>query len=150
MGSVHARGDTFLTFGLKALTEMNTSRLATGLGLCILLLPYTFHFLVDLSVSFDLQFKLPDFRYCIPAAHILFFLHHPLEFLSHGHLCLRSKARTVLFVFSTHPVPAFCWVGIGPAFRRIKTPETALTARLRLRMHGAIPTLPLMLAWHLG
>jgi hypothetical protein len=30
MGSVHARGDTFLTFGLKALTEMNTSRLATG------------------------------------------------------------------------------------------------------------------------
>jgi hypothetical protein len=31
MGSVHARGDTFLTFGLKALTEMNTSRLATGI-----------------------------------------------------------------------------------------------------------------------
>jgi hypothetical protein len=31
MGSVHARGDTFLTFGLKALTETNTSRLATGL-----------------------------------------------------------------------------------------------------------------------
>jgi hypothetical protein len=30
MGSVHARGDTFLTSGLKALTEMNTSRLATG------------------------------------------------------------------------------------------------------------------------
>jgi hypothetical protein len=30
MGSVHARGDTFLTFGLKALTEMNTSRLATA------------------------------------------------------------------------------------------------------------------------
>jgi hypothetical protein len=30
MGSVHARGDTFLTFGLKALTETNTSRLATG------------------------------------------------------------------------------------------------------------------------
>jgi hypothetical protein len=29
MGSVHARGDTFLTFGLKALTETNTSRLAT-------------------------------------------------------------------------------------------------------------------------
>jgi hypothetical protein len=29
-GSVHARGDTFLTFGLKALTETNTSRLATG------------------------------------------------------------------------------------------------------------------------
>jgi hypothetical protein len=27
MGSVHARGDTFLTFGLKALTETNTSRL---------------------------------------------------------------------------------------------------------------------------
>jgi hypothetical protein len=27
MGSVHARGDTFLTFGLKA---PNTSRLATG------------------------------------------------------------------------------------------------------------------------
>jgi hypothetical protein len=26
MGSVHARGDTFLTFGLKALTETNTSR----------------------------------------------------------------------------------------------------------------------------
>jgi hypothetical protein len=31
MGSVHARGDTFLTFGLKALTQTNTSRLATGL-----------------------------------------------------------------------------------------------------------------------
>jgi len=30
MGTVHARGDTFLTFGLKALTETNTSRLATG------------------------------------------------------------------------------------------------------------------------
>jgi hypothetical protein len=30
MGSVHARGDTFLTFGLIALTETNTSRLATG------------------------------------------------------------------------------------------------------------------------
>jgi hypothetical protein len=30
MGSIHARGDTFLTFGLKALTETNTSRLATG------------------------------------------------------------------------------------------------------------------------
>jgi hypothetical protein len=29
MGSVHARGDTFLTFGLKALTQTNTSRLAT-------------------------------------------------------------------------------------------------------------------------
>jgi hypothetical protein len=29
-GSVHARGDTFLTFGLKALTETNTSRLATA------------------------------------------------------------------------------------------------------------------------
>jgi hypothetical protein len=32
MGSVHARGDTFLTFGLKALTETNTSRLATGMN----------------------------------------------------------------------------------------------------------------------
>jgi hypothetical protein len=31
MGSVHARGDTFLTFGLKALTETNTSRLANVL-----------------------------------------------------------------------------------------------------------------------
>jgi hypothetical protein len=31
MGSVHARGDTFLTFVLKALTETNTSRLATAL-----------------------------------------------------------------------------------------------------------------------
>jgi hypothetical protein len=31
MGSVHARGDTFLTFGFKALTETNTSRLATEL-----------------------------------------------------------------------------------------------------------------------
>jgi hypothetical protein len=30
MGSVHARGDTFLTFGLKALAETNTSRLATA------------------------------------------------------------------------------------------------------------------------
>jgi hypothetical protein len=30
MGSVHARGDTSLTFGLKARTETNTSRLATG------------------------------------------------------------------------------------------------------------------------
>jgi hypothetical protein len=32
MGSVHARGDTFLTFGLKALTETNTSRLTTGVS----------------------------------------------------------------------------------------------------------------------
>jgi hypothetical protein len=32
MGSVHARGDTFLTFGLKALTETNTSRLATDIN----------------------------------------------------------------------------------------------------------------------
>jgi hypothetical protein len=31
MGSVHARGDTFLTFGLKALTETNTSCLATDI-----------------------------------------------------------------------------------------------------------------------
>jgi hypothetical protein len=30
MGSVHARGDKFLSFGLKALTETNTSRLATA------------------------------------------------------------------------------------------------------------------------
>jgi hypothetical protein len=30
MGSVHARGDTFLTFGFKSLTETNTSRLAIG------------------------------------------------------------------------------------------------------------------------
>jgi hypothetical protein len=30
MGSVHARDDIFLTFGLKALTERNTSRLATA------------------------------------------------------------------------------------------------------------------------
>jgi hypothetical protein len=30
MGSVHSRGDTFLTFCLKALTETNTSRLATA------------------------------------------------------------------------------------------------------------------------
>jgi hypothetical protein len=29
MGSVYARGDTFLTFSLKALTETNTSRLTT-------------------------------------------------------------------------------------------------------------------------
>jgi hypothetical protein len=29
MDSVHARGDTFLTFGLKALTQTNTSRLCT-------------------------------------------------------------------------------------------------------------------------
>jgi hypothetical protein len=35
MGSVHARGDTFVTFGLKALTETNTSRLATGV-LCLI------------------------------------------------------------------------------------------------------------------
>jgi hypothetical protein len=35
MGSVHARGDTFLTFGLKALTETNTSRLATAIYLLI-------------------------------------------------------------------------------------------------------------------
>jgi hypothetical protein len=32
MGSVRARGDTFVTFGLKALTETNTSRLATGMN----------------------------------------------------------------------------------------------------------------------
>jgi hypothetical protein len=31
MGSVHAGGDTFLTFGLKALTETNTSRLTTDI-----------------------------------------------------------------------------------------------------------------------
>jgi hypothetical protein len=31
MGSVHARVDTFLTFGLKALTVTNTSRRASGL-----------------------------------------------------------------------------------------------------------------------
>jgi hypothetical protein len=30
MGSVRALGDRFLTFGLKALTETNTSRLATA------------------------------------------------------------------------------------------------------------------------
>jgi hypothetical protein len=30
MGSVHARRDTFLTFGLNALSETNTSRLATA------------------------------------------------------------------------------------------------------------------------
>jgi hypothetical protein len=30
MGSVHSPGDTFLTFGLKALTQTNTSRLATA------------------------------------------------------------------------------------------------------------------------
>jgi hypothetical protein len=36
MGSVHARGDTFLTFGLKALTETNTSRLATDAHLSLL------------------------------------------------------------------------------------------------------------------
>jgi hypothetical protein len=37
MGSVHARGDTFLTFGLKALTETNTSRLATAMqGNCLI------------------------------------------------------------------------------------------------------------------
>jgi hypothetical protein len=35
MGSVHARGVTFLTFGLKALTETNTSRLATSLYVCL-------------------------------------------------------------------------------------------------------------------
>jgi hypothetical protein len=32
VGSVHAWGDTFLTFGLKALTETNTSRLATDVN----------------------------------------------------------------------------------------------------------------------
>jgi hypothetical protein len=36
MGSVHARGDTFLTFGLKALTETNTSRLATEIHTLLL------------------------------------------------------------------------------------------------------------------
>jgi hypothetical protein len=34
MGSVHAWGDTVLTFGLKALTETNTSRFATGVFAC--------------------------------------------------------------------------------------------------------------------
>jgi hypothetical protein len=34
MGSIHALGDTFLSFGLKALTETNTSRLATGNSFC--------------------------------------------------------------------------------------------------------------------
>jgi hypothetical protein len=35
MGSVHARGDTFLTFGLKALTETNTSSLTTDGSPCL-------------------------------------------------------------------------------------------------------------------
>jgi hypothetical protein len=39
MGSVHARGDTFLTFGLKALTETNTSRLATVCVYVLSLMP---------------------------------------------------------------------------------------------------------------
>jgi hypothetical protein len=41
MGSVHARGDTFLTFGLKALTETNTSRLATAIDYFEMLLMKT-------------------------------------------------------------------------------------------------------------
>jgi hypothetical protein len=39
MGSVHARGDTFLTFGLNALTETNTSRLATDTYIKFVTLP---------------------------------------------------------------------------------------------------------------
>jgi hypothetical protein len=35
MCSVRARGDTFLTFGLKALTETNTSRLATDFNISL-------------------------------------------------------------------------------------------------------------------
>jgi hypothetical protein len=35
MGSVHAQGDTFLTFGLKALTETNTSCLATDTSILL-------------------------------------------------------------------------------------------------------------------
>jgi hypothetical protein len=35
MGSVHARGDTFLTFGLKTLTETNTSHLVTGVNVLV-------------------------------------------------------------------------------------------------------------------
>jgi hypothetical protein len=46
MGSIHARGDTFLTFGLKALTETNTSRLATDIFILISIL-YCHTFYVD-------------------------------------------------------------------------------------------------------
>jgi hypothetical protein len=53
MGSVHARGDTFLTFGLKALTETNTSRLATGFSLCTMVFPAIKFF------STNLDFELP-------------------------------------------------------------------------------------------
>jgi hypothetical protein len=42
MGSVHARGDTFLTFGLKALTDTNTSRLATGFSPHMAISVFTF------------------------------------------------------------------------------------------------------------
>jgi hypothetical protein len=44
MGSVHARGDTFLTFGLKALTETNTSRLATAIWYFLLPVSVLRHF----------------------------------------------------------------------------------------------------------
>jgi hypothetical protein len=46
MGSVHAQGDTFLTFGLKALTQTNTSRLATEAYIlfCLLVLYFLSQF----------------------------------------------------------------------------------------------------------
>jgi hypothetical protein len=56
MGSVHARGDTFLTFGLKALTETNTSRLATA----VTPLPLITLFCFLASPNFLTYFAPPD------------------------------------------------------------------------------------------
>jgi hypothetical protein len=58
MGSVHARGDTFLTFVLKALTETNTSRLATDIYIYIYIYIYT-HTHTYIHVHDDYDVDLP-------------------------------------------------------------------------------------------
>jgi hypothetical protein len=59
MGSVHARGDTFLTFGLKALTETNASRLATGVSSSFVCKHY-------IRYQIKSKFKLVLFLYNMP------------------------------------------------------------------------------------
>jgi hypothetical protein len=56
MGSVHARGDTFLTIGLKALTETNTSRLATA---CIAMYTHVRQFVTQTIAKYDVRLTLP-------------------------------------------------------------------------------------------
>jgi hypothetical protein len=64
MGSVHAWGDTFLTFGLKALTEMNTSRLATEAA------TFTFNSIIIICILHnEINPDLGSFRLQIYTAH---------------------------------------------------------------------------------